>query len=183
MSEISRPPKSSPHLLLSELLVRKNAQTSLTSYIEYAQLGFVPAAHHRLLIRHLEEVGRGESWRLMVLMPPGSAKSTYPSQCFPAWYLGRHPEGSVIAASHTQDLADRFVRRARNLVASEAHRNVFNCGVAVDRQAVGQWETEKGGEYYAAGVGAGVGTSALSMIPSAGARMPTASGRGRPSGN
>ncbi len=153
MSETSAPPRSSPHSLLSELLVRKNAQTSLTSYIEYAQLGFVPAAHHRLLIRHLEEVERGECRRLMILMPPGSAKSTYASQCFPAWYLGRHPEGSVIAASHTQDLADRFGRRVRNLVASEAHRNVFDCGVAADRQAVGQWETEKGGEYYAAGVG------------------------------
>src|SRR6266851_2921857 len=89
MSETSAPPKSSPHLLLSELLVRKNAQTSLTSYIDYAQLGFVPAAHHRLLIHHLEEVERGECRRLMVLMPPGSAKSTYASQCFPAWYLGR----------------------------------------------------------------------------------------------
>jgi predicted phage terminase large subunit-like protein len=153
MSESLAPPKSSPHSLLSELLARKNARTSLTSYIEYTALGFVPAAHHRLLIGHLEEVERGECRRLMVLMPPGSGKSVYVSQIFPAWYLGRHPEGSIIAASHTQDLADRFGRRVRNLVASEAHRNVFDCGVAADRQAAGQWETEKGGEYYAAGVG------------------------------
>jgi hypothetical protein len=27
----------------------------------------------------------------MVLMPLGSAKSTYASQCFPAWYLGLCP--------------------------------------------------------------------------------------------
>ena len=61
MSEISAPQKSSPHSLLSELLARKNIQTSLTSYIEYAPLGFVPAAHHRLLIGHLEEVERGSA--------------------------------------------------------------------------------------------------------------------------
>ena len=156
MSESSLPPKSSPHSLLSELLGRKNAQTSLEAYIEYAALGFVPAAHHRLLIRHLEEVERGECQRLMIFMPPGAAKSTYASVVFPAWYLGRHPEQSVIAASHTQDLADRFGRRVRNLVAAEAHRNVFDSGVAADRQAVGEWETEKGGEYFAVGIGGSV---------------------------
>jgi predicted phage terminase large subunit-like protein len=138
------------------LLARKQAKESLTSYIEYSQLGFSPAAHHRLLIRELEAVERGECRRLMVLMPPGSAKSTYASMVFPAWFLGRHPEDSIIAASHTQDLADRFGRRVRNLVASEAHRNVFGVGVAVDRQAAGQWELEAGGEYFAVGIGGSV---------------------------
>jgi hypothetical protein len=38
--------------------------------------------------------------RLMVFTLPGSAKSTYASIVFLAWFLGRHPEGSIIAASH-----------------------------------------------------------------------------------
>jgi hypothetical protein len=42
-----------------------------------AQNGLQPAAHHRLLLQHLEAIGRGSIDRLMVLMPPGSAKSTY----------------------------------------------------------------------------------------------------------
>jgi hypothetical protein len=62
----------------------------------------------------------------------------------------------VIAASHTEILAQRFGRRVRNLVASEAHRNVFGAGVAADRQPVGEWETEAGGEYYAVGVGGSI---------------------------
>src|SRR6516164_2754433 len=92
----------------------------------------------------------------MVYMPPGSTKSTYESVIFPAWCLGRQPERSVIAASHTEELAQRFGRRVRNLVASEAHRNVFAAGVAADRKSVGEWETEAGGEYYAAGVGGSI---------------------------
>jgi predicted phage terminase large subunit-like protein len=147
---------ASPQELLSELLARKRAKDSSVDYIAYLDLGFVPAAHHRLLIRYLEAVDRGECQRLMVLMPPGSAKSTYASAVFPAWYLGRHPERSVIAASHTEELAQRFGRRVRNLVASEAHRNVFAAGVAADRKSVGEWETEAGGEYYAAGVGGSI---------------------------
>ena len=39
--------------------------------------GQSPAQHHQLLLDHLNRVSRGEIDRLMVLMPPGSAKSTY----------------------------------------------------------------------------------------------------------
>ena len=144
---------TSPHELLSELLVRKQAKDSLEAYVRYLDLGFVPAAHHRLLIAALEAVERGECRRLMVFMPPGSAKSTYASVLFPAWFLGRHPEASVILASHTQDLSERFGRRCRNLVAGEAHRNVFDVGVAADRQSAASWETERGGEFFAIGIG------------------------------
>ncbi len=44
-----------------------------------APLGQRPAAHHRLLIQELQAVARGDVKRLMVCMPPGSAKSTYAS--------------------------------------------------------------------------------------------------------
>ncbi len=46
--------------------------------------------------------------RVMLFEPPGHAKSTYASHLFPGWYLGRNPERSVIAASHTAQLATRF---------------------------------------------------------------------------
>ena len=38
----------------------------------------------------------------------------------------------------------------------EPHRNVFGVGVSADRQSAGSWETEKGGEYFAVGVGGSV---------------------------
>ena len=42
-----------------------------------AAQGQVPARHHRMMIRELEAVAAGECDRLMLLLPPGSAKSTY----------------------------------------------------------------------------------------------------------
>jgi hypothetical protein len=36
-----------------------------------------PAKHHRLLMNELDALSRGDIDRLMVQMPPGSAKSTY----------------------------------------------------------------------------------------------------------
>lgn len=113
---------------------------------------YIPAAHHQVIINALERVERGEIKRLMILAPPGSAKSTYASVLFPAWFMGRHPKKDIICASQTQELADRFGRRARNLVASETHRMVFGTGLAKDQRAAGQWVTESGGEYFATGV-------------------------------
>lgn len=129
---------------------------SLKEWVKYRDTGYLPALHHRLLIEHLEAVERGDIDRLMVCMPPGSAKSTYTSVEFPPWFMGRNPELNVIAASHTQDLAETFGRRARNVVASDEYRAVFGFGLNQDSQAAGRWANEQGGEYYAAGVGGAI---------------------------
>jgi hypothetical protein len=60
--------------------------------------GQSPALHQRFLLKQLEAVGRGEIDRLMVLMPPGSAKSTYTSAYN---VLAAHnPSNGTIVAGH-----------------------------------------------------------------------------------
>jgi predicted phage terminase large subunit-like protein len=115
-----------------------------------------PAAHHKLLIEHLEAVERGEIHKLMVWMPPGSAKSTYTSVYFPPWYMGRNPSIPVIGVSNTTELAERFSRRARNITADPLYRNVFGFGCSEDTKSAGSWENEAGGEFFAAGIGSAI---------------------------
>lgn len=146
----------SPQEAAQELLKRRQARNEIGAFIDYLDLGFKPAAHHRLLLDAVEAVERGDIERLMVCMPPGSAKSTYASVVFPSYFLGRNPEKSVIAASHTAELAERFGRRVRNVVGTAEFRAVFGCGVSADSAAAGRWDTDKGGEYYAAGVGGSI---------------------------
>lgn len=146
----------SPQEAAQTLLMRRKAREGLNSFIDYLDLGFQPASHHKLLIEKLEAVERGDIERLMVCMPPGSAKSTYSSVIFPAWFMGRNPALSVIAASHTQELAERFGRRVRNIVATPTFASLFDVGLSEDSQAAGRWDLTKGGEYYAAGVGGSI---------------------------
>ena len=87
-------------------------------------------------------------------MPPGGAKSTYGSVLFPAWYLAQDEAGSVLNASHGVTLAERFARKVRNLVTE--HSALLGYGVASDNHAAGRWETSRGHEFYAAGVGTGI---------------------------
>lgn len=100
----------------------------------------------------------------MVFMPPGSAKSTYSSILFPAWYLSQENAGNVIAASHSTELAERFGRKVRGLVTENGLR--LGYGLSADSQAAGRWGTTTGKEYFAAGVGVGIAgfRSKLSII-------------------
>lgn len=114
------------------------------------------APHHALIIDHLEAVERGELTRLIVMMPPRRGKSVLVSEHFPAWYLGRNPDRSVIACSHTATLAYRFSRKVRRQV--ESPRWPFP-GVALRRgeAAVQRWGVDGGeGGYQSAGVGGSI---------------------------
>jgi predicted phage terminase large subunit-like protein len=114
------------------------------------QLGHKPALHHRKLMENLDAISCGDIDRLMVLMPPGSAKSTYVSVLFPAWYLSRHPRAALIMTCHTDSLASHFGRRTRALV--QEHSDTLNYRLAVDERAANRWRINLGGEYFAAGI-------------------------------
>jgi len=92
----------------------------------------------------------------MVFMPPGSAKSTYASILAPAWMIGRNGKRSIIAASHTATLAERFGRKVRNLVGAAEYAEIFKTRLAPDSMAAARWATQDGGEYLASGVGAAI---------------------------
>jgi len=146
----------SPQVAAQELWDRRQARQSLTKFIDYLGVTQKPSRHHQLLIDNLEAVTRGDIPRLMVWMPPGSAKSTYTSVLFPPYYMGRHPTTPILGVSNTTELAERFSRRARNLVSLPRYRNVFGFGCSQDTQAAGSWENEKGGEFFAAGIGSAI---------------------------
>ena len=138
-----------------ELLFRKQSKRDLTKFCKLVS-DIEAARHHRVLIEKLEDIAYGRNDRLMVFMPPGHAKSTYSSVHFPAFYLGVNQKNCIIGASHTQDLAERFSKKARAIVQSTAYHETFGFGIAQDSRAVAAWETERGGEFKAAGVGAGI---------------------------
>ncbi len=136
----------------TERALRRDLRTSFARWAGFAlaPLGQAPARHHRLMIQELEAVARGDCDRLMLLMPPGSAKSTYASLLFPPWFMARQPGAQVIAVSHTAALAEAFGRGVRGAVTQHGAR----LGVRLDgaSRAAGRFGTSGGGGYYATGV-------------------------------
>lgn len=116
---------------------------------------FEPALHHLLIIKELEALERGEFDNLEVSAPPGSAKTTYISHLFPAWYLARNPNHLVLSGSHTQAFAERKIGRVvRNLV--ERNSEHLGIQIAADSNAMADWALASGGGYRAVGVGVAI---------------------------
>lgn len=92
----------------------------------------------------------------MIFMPPRHGKSELASRRFPAWFLGRNPGRSVIAASYNSELASDFGRDVRNLVGCPDYQALFGVDLREDSKAANRWHTDKGGSYVAAGVGTAV---------------------------
>ncbi len=108
------------------------------------------AAHHRLLLRELADLAGRRSDRLLVTMPPGSAKSSFASVIFPAWHLLRRPRSRIIAACHTEQLAAHFGRQVRALLA--AAPDAGDAAIARDERAAARFATKAGGGYFGVGV-------------------------------
>jgi predicted phage terminase large subunit-like protein len=117
---------------------------------------FISGKHHKIMADAFERVANGELKRLIINMPPRHTKSEFASFLLPSWFLGRFPEKKIIQTAHTAELATGFGRKVRNLVSSEAYSKVFDTKLSTDSKAAGRWNTNKGGDYFAIGVGGAV---------------------------
>ena len=113
--------------------------------------------HHQIIADKFDRIADGTLKRLIVNMPPRHTKSEFASYLLPAWIIGKNPKAKIMQVSHNAELSQRFGRKVRNLVDSEEYKKVFqNVTLSQDSKAAGRWETNQGGEYYAAGVGGSI---------------------------
>jgi predicted phage terminase large subunit-like protein len=146
--------------LLDELEGRKASQRAQDSFMEFVHRvwpSFIDGAHHKKMAAAFERVANGRVKRLVINMPPRHTKSEFASYLLPAWFLGKFPNKKVIQTSHTAELAVGFGRKVRNLVDQDIYTEIFpGVGLQADSKAAGRWATNKGGEYFAIGVGGAV---------------------------
>jgi predicted phage terminase large subunit-like protein len=68
--------------------------------------------------------------------------------------MGKKPDSKLIVGSHTAELAQRFGRMIRNLVADERYKELFpDFLLSADSKAAGRWDTSHGGEAFFIGKG------------------------------
>ena len=142
---------------LEKLKTQDLARKRFLKFVEQVWPTFIGGRHHAKMADAFERVARGECKRLIINMPPRHTKSEFASYLLPAWFLGQFPHKKVIQASHTGELAVGFGRKVRNLVDTEVYHETFpDLVLASDSKAAGRWNTSKGGDYFAIGVGGAV---------------------------
>jgi len=117
---------------------------------------FISGRHHQIMAEAFERVASGDLKRLIINMPPRHTKSEFASFLFPAWFLGKFPEKKIIQTAHTAELAVGFGRKVRNVVNTSEYQAIFPTKLSTDSKAAGRWNTNKGGDYFAIGVGGAV---------------------------
>ena len=140
----------------AKLELQKKAKDSFLDFVRQMWPGFIAGRHHKIVAEKLERVARGELKRLIINMPPRHTKSEFASFLFPAWMIGRRPDLKIMQATHTADLSVRFGRKVKNLMETPDYQGVFDVKLRSDSKAAYRWETDDGGEYYAAGVGGSI---------------------------
>jgi predicted phage terminase large subunit-like protein len=134
--------------------VQDHGKESFLEFVQHVYPGYKVGPHHRRLAKIFEDIASGQKKRVIVNIAPRHGKSELISYLAPAWFLGKYPQKKVIMASHTADLAVNFGRRVRNLVGSEAYRDIFSqIELQADSKSASRWGTNFNGEYFAIGVG------------------------------
>jgi len=144
-------------LILEHLKKLNSAEKSFIPFVRHVWPDFISGYHHRKIAKKFEDIRDGKIKRLIVNMPPRHTKSEFASFLFPSWLVGNNPKLKIIQTTHNTELAVRFGRKMKNLIDSDIYKQVFNeVAISADSKAAGRWETNKGGEYFAAGVGSSI---------------------------
>lgn len=165
LSELSR------EAAAAELLRRRRARDSLIDFSQSITIPGAPmaddpdcwlfrpiessvAAHHRLIMAAVEKCIRKPMGRLMLFLPPGSAKSTYASVVTPPWAMGKWPGYKVILASYASTPAERASKRCRAIVNSNEYAAIWPNRVMLKSGsgAVNEWELTNDSALLAVGV-------------------------------
>lgn len=125
-----------------ELLRRRRARASLVDYAQAIEIPGAPvsedpddwlfkpiesglALHHRVMLEAIQRAIETPFGRLMLFLPPGSAKTTYTSIVAPTWAMGKWPGYKVVNTSYADVPALRSSRRARQIVKSPLYQALW----------------------------------------------------------
>lgn len=148
-----------PKTLEGEIFKRK-LRKDYSTYVAYVNPGFCMTKFHKYLCDEIQEFVEmpptGKAMDILLLsVPPQHGKSYTVTETLPSWYLGKHPEDSVIICSYDGTIAEGFSRKNRDKF-NEYANDIFGVLPNDSVQGVGLWETSKHGRCRAAGLKAGI---------------------------
>jgi predicted phage terminase large subunit-like protein len=113
--------------------------------------------HYDLICEYLTLVKERKLRRLILNVPPRSAKTTFATICFPCWVWATQPSHEFLCACHSRDLATDFSVARRNLLLSEWYQGLWGdkFQLSEDRNLAIQFNNTKMGRMIATSTGSG----------------------------
>ena len=150
----------------NELKIRE-ARNNLLSFISVTykdyKIGWVHQEICETLDLFLKDLIDGKRPQLIITMPPRSGKSEIVSRRFPAYFLGKYPDLSIISVSYSATLAEDFCRDVQRIIDSDEYKAIFPNTKLSDKKDKNYKRTsdifeivDHKGVYCSAGVGGGI---------------------------
>lgn len=96
--------------------------------------------HIEAIAWHLEQVRLGKIKRLIITMPPRSAKSISATVAFPAFVHGWDPTVEIVAVSYAQNLSSKLHNDYRSIISAPWYKGIFP-GTRIDPRKDSEQET------------------------------------------
>lgn len=112
---------------VEDLAAAETCRYYLDAYGKWVH-GHKPVRHQRVWIDRIVDLveGRTAKRKLLIIAPPGHAKSTWISLIFPPWYLGKYPEHSILFFTSSDTMAGQFGGTVKATLEENAkHRLTF----------------------------------------------------------
>ena len=111
--------------------------------------------HIYAIAHQLMRVSRGECKRLIINVPPRSAKSICVTIAYTAWVMGHDPRKRIMAISYANELSRKHALDFRSVVGSGWYKELFpDFQIKSDRE--GELVTTDRGSRFAGSVGGSV---------------------------
>lgn len=155
----------------AELLRRRRARASPIAFAEFVDVPGRPvedepedgesplsvvegmlAEHHKMVLAEAEACFLKDTGRLMIFMPPGSAKSTYASVVIPAYLMGKYPKTRFGLFSYADTLAVKMGRRTRSIINQARYKATFDTVLSTESSAANNFVLTNKSEYMATGI-------------------------------
>lgn len=142
-------------------LLQAILRRDLVSFIEQCFYTLEPGTPYRdnwhihAIAYQLTRVWRGECKRLIINVPPRSAKSICVTVAYTAWVMGHDPRKRIMAISYANELSHKHAADFRNVVTSGWYRELFP-GFAMEACRSQEISTSKRGYRFAGSVGGSI---------------------------
>ena len=113
--------------------------------------------HYDLICEYLTLIKERKLRRLILNVPPRSAKTTFATVCFPCWIWASDPSHEFLCASHSRDLSTDHSVARRNLLMSDWYQRLWGARfqLSEDRNLATQFNNDRMGRMIATSTGSG----------------------------
>lgn len=130
-------------------------------FLEINNTKFIIGKQHEAICNELDKVVRGETTKLIINIAPRYGKTELAVKMFISYGFAINPQSRFIHLSYSSSLTQDNSVAIKDIVKSEAFKQLFKCEVRFGSDTKSRWDTLQGGGLYA--------TSTLGQITGFGA--------------